>query len=162
MKKVAFVVLLVAVVVGAVLYLEQPTRGVAPIAWNEATCAHCQMHIGDERFAAQLQTKEGEVHNFDDTGCVFEWIAENEPAIKQVYFHHYREDRWLNYEEVGFVRVDEPTPMGYGLGAVDQAAHAEALSFAEASHAVLTGEIRADQPTDRDHGRSAPANGGGS
>ena len=141
MKKLAIVVVLAAALVGTIWYLEQPTRGVEPVVWSQATCAHCKMHIGDKRFAAQLQTKEGEVYNFDDSGCVFEWIAENAPSIKQIYFHHYREDRWLDYRKVGFIRTDEPTPMGYGLGAVERANHPDAMSFSKASNAVLTGEI---------------------
>lgn len=141
MKKIAIVVLLGGALLGTIWYLEQPSDGVEPVVWNEATCAHCKMHIGDRRFAAQLQTKTGEVHNFDDPGCVFEWIEDQEPRIEQVYFRHYREDRWLGYQKVGFVRIDEPTPMGYGLAAVEKVAHEDAMSFSEASNAVLSGEI---------------------
>jgi hypothetical protein len=50
---------------------------------------------------------------------------------------------WLNYREVGFLRVDETTPMGYGLGAVLKADHPDALSFSKASNAVLSGRIDA-------------------
>lgn len=145
MKKLAAFAVLAAAVAGAVWYLEQPAEGVEPVVWNETTCAHCNMHIGDRRWAAQLQTDAGEVYNFDDPGCVFEWIEEHSPAIRQVYFRHHRRDRWLGYHEVGFVRVDEPTPMGYGLAAVDAAAEPDAISFSEASSAVISGEIEPDR-----------------
>ncbi|MFB6264239.1 MAG: hypothetical protein ABEL76_11535 [Bradymonadaceae bacterium] len=141
MKKLTAVVVIAAAVAAGIWYLEQPSDGVEPIAWNEATCAHCNMHIGDRRYAAQLQTDGGEVYNFDDPGCVFEWIETHSPSIRQVYFHHHRRQRWLGYHEVGFVRVEEPTPMGYGLGAVDAGAAPESMSFSEASSAVITGEI---------------------
>jgi copper chaperone NosL len=145
MKKWIAIIVAVGAIAGALWDLEQPTQGVAPVAWNSATCAHCQMHLSDRRYAAQLQTKSGDVHNFDDPGCLFEWVADENPRIRQAYFRHYREARWLNYREVGFIRVDETTPMGYGLGAASKANHPKALSFSDASNAVLSGRIDATQ-----------------
>lgn len=139
MKKIAAIIVLLGGIAAGVWYLEQPTDGVQPVVWGEATCAHCQMHLGDRHYAAQLQTKKGEVHNFDDPGCLFEWIAANAPSIKHTYFRHHRRDTWLDYREVGFVEVEEPTPMGYGLGAVRKKKHPEAMSFEKASNAILSG-----------------------
>ncbi|MFB6371941.1 MAG: hypothetical protein ABEN55_02215, partial [Bradymonadaceae bacterium] len=116
MKKIAVTIVLIAGIVAGVSYLEQPTDGVQPVVWGEATCAHCQMH--------------------DDPGCLFEWVAENAPSIKNAYFRHYRRESWLDYRQVGFVEVDEATPMGYGLGAVLKDNHPEAMSFEEASNAI--------------------------
>jgi copper chaperone NosL len=145
MKKLLAAVVAIGALAAAIWYLEQPNQGVAPVAWNSATCAHCQMHLSDRRYAAQLQTKSGDVFNFDDPGCLFEWVADEGPRIRQAYFRHYRHDRWLNYRDVGFIRVDETTPMGYGLGAVSKTNHPDALSFSKASNAVLSGRIDATE-----------------
>ena len=92
------------------------------------------MHVGEPRFAAQLQTKQGDVLNFDDPGCLLQYQNVNKREVHAIYFHHLREDRWLTEAEVGFVSVD-PTPMGYNLGAVPKEA-AAALSFQEARQRV--------------------------
>lgn len=139
MRKLLIVAVVLVGLGAGVWYLEQPHDGVAPVVWDEATCSHCHMHLGDRNFAAQLQTKDGEVHNFDDPGCLFEWVGENAPSIKNAYFRHHERDAWLDYREVGFVEADAATPMGYGLGAVAKAAELEAMSFEEASNAVFSG-----------------------
>lgn len=147
MKKLMLVILLAAVAVGGFLYLQQPVEGVRSIVWDKAECAHCHMHIGNPHYAAQLQTKDGRILDFDDPGCLFEWVTDHTPRIKTAYFHHYQKDQWLDFQEVGFIRVDEETPMGYGLGAVDKAAHPDAMDFGEASRVVLEmGDDRTDKP----------------
>jgi copper chaperone NosL len=89
----------------------------APIVYDREPCAHCRMLISEPRFAAQLETAHGEIRSFDDPGCL---LAELDAAsnARRVWFHHVREDRWLDGADVAFEEVAE-TPMGYGLGAVD-------------------------------------------
>jgi hypothetical protein len=76
------------------------------------------MLIGEAAFAAQLQAQDGQVFDFDDPGCLLRFEAEREPAVHARWFHHLREERWLSGDEAAFVDV-KPTPMGYGLGAVE-------------------------------------------
>ncbi len=137
----ALVLLLVAGgVVGAVALLlrvtNQPPEGPVTPAWDEDTCAHCRMHLGEPGFAAQLQTKDGDVLFFDDPGCLFEWVDENAPRVHAVYFHHLTEDRWIPDDRVAFVSVPR-SPMGYGLGAVEEGERG-AISLAEAREQVLS------------------------
>ena len=95
-----------------------PPDGPVPIAWDREVCAECHMHIGDPRFAAQVQTGSGGVHSFDDPGCLYRWLdREGEGEVHAIWFRHVDEDRWIPGAEVAFVER-EPTPMGYGLGAV--------------------------------------------
>ena len=108
--------------------------GPEPIAFDRESCAHCRMLISDPAFAAQLQTEEGEIFNFDDPGCLLRWRAEHAPRVRAVWFHHLREARWLPEAEVAFVPVSR-TPMGYGLGAVD-AGTPDAISRAQAEARV--------------------------
>ncbi len=49
---------------------------VEPVAWDRAVCARCSMLVGaSARFAAQLQTEDGTVLDFDDPGCLLELRA---------------------------------------------------------------------------------------
>lgn len=108
----------------------RPPEGPVEIAWDRQACARCNMLVSEPSFAAQLHTEDGEVHVFDDPGCLLLWRADHEVPVHATWFHHHREERWLRGEAVGFVETS-PTPMGYGLGAVD-AGPAGALSPEEA------------------------------
>ncbi len=112
--------------------------GPVPVAWDKEACAHCRMHVGEARFAAQLQLADGRVLNFDDPGCLFSFRAKDQSPVHATYFHHYRQDRWLTPAEAGFVPV-MPTPMGFGLAAVD-AATPDALSEDQAAARVRAKE----------------------
>ena len=156
MKKFIVTFVLLGAIGAAIYLLQQPTDGVRPVVWDKSSCAHCHMHVGVPSYAAQLQTKDGRVYDFDDPGCLFEWVVANHPRIEAAYFHHFRDDRWLDHREVGFLRVDEETPMGYGLAAVDRSLHDDALDFGDASNAALNmRDDRLDSPTSHnDHDRS--------
>lgn len=116
----ALVIAVVAAAAALVIHLGQalPT-GPEPIAWDHEACAHCRMSVGEPRFAAQLQTTDGRVLDFDDPGCLLRYLDDHKVQIHAVYFHHFKEDRWLPIDKVAFVSSASPTPMGYGLGAVD-------------------------------------------
>lgn len=136
---------LLALSLGLALVLGETQRapeGPVEIVWDREVCAHCGMHIGEPGFAAQLQTAAGDVLDFDDPGCLIEYLAEQRPDVAAIWLHHLREDRWLAPGEAAFVRVPR-SPMGYGLGAVglDEARAAgepAPLDFDEARDAVLS------------------------
>ena len=111
--------------------------GPLPIAWEREACAHCLMHLSDPRFAVQLQTADGAVLNFDDPGCFFLYLAENEPPLHEVWFRDSRAERWLRRGEVGFVAAPA-TPMDLGLAAV-AAGEPGALSYDAARARVVAG-----------------------
>lgn len=92
--------------------------GPVDLVWDKTACASCRMHVGEPAFSAQLTTKDGRTHAFDDPGCLFVFLDEEQPAVHEIWFHHLHELRWLPASAVAFVPV-EPTPMGFGLGAVD-------------------------------------------
>ncbi len=91
--------------------------GPVAIAWDDEVCAECRMHVGEPRFAAQLQTRDGEIKNFDDVGCMIRYRDANHPAIHAMWVRNSREDGWIRYEEAAFVDASD-SPMGYGLAAV--------------------------------------------
>lgn len=121
-----------------------PAAGPQPIAWDREPCAHCRMLIGEPRFAAQLTTVDGDVRSFDDPGCLLAALASGDPRVRALWFHHVREDRWLDAAHVAF-EEGARTPMGYGLGAVD-AGPPGALSLDEARARVAA---RGARPEDR-------------
>lgn len=122
--------------VGAVIWSQKLPEGPVEIIWDKEACSHCHMHVSEPGFAAQVQVTTGKVHNFDDPGCLFEWLkAHPEAPVHAIYFHHYRENRWLTAEEVGFVETS-PTPMGFGLGAVEKSTPG-AIGFEEAKAKIL-------------------------
>jgi copper chaperone NosL len=108
--------------------------GPQPIAYDREACAHCRMLIGDPHFAAQLQTQDGEVRSYDDPGCLIADLTQRAPRVHALWFHHLREERWLDGDHVGFVETAR-SPMGYRLGAVEAGAPG-ALSLAEAGARV--------------------------
>ncbi len=102
----------------SIAWLLQPARGPLPLAWDREACGYCRMHIGDRRFAAQLQREGGEAINFDDPGCLFLYLDQHHPKVVELYFQHEGQERWLSQIEVVFRLGVTPTPpMGFGLAA---------------------------------------------
>lgn len=94
-------------------------EGPVDIVWDQEVCGHCKMHIGDPRFAAQLQTTDGQVSSFDDPGCLAEALQAHPGGVHALYFRDYDSDRWLTEAEAGFLPVED-SPMGYGIRAVSK------------------------------------------
>ena len=88
------------------------------LVWDRTACDACQMHVGEPGFAAQVQLRDGRTLAYDDPGCLLDAWQATTAGAHAVWFHHLHEARWLRSDQVAFVRV-EPTPMGFGLGAVD-------------------------------------------
>ena len=75
-KGLLLVVALIAIGVAFVRFNQVTLpQGPVPVVWDGEVCGHCKMHVGDPRFAAQLQTTAGDVLNFDDPGCLFEHLT---------------------------------------------------------------------------------------
>lgn len=111
------VVLLCVALALLIRHTQALPRGPLPIVWDREACAECRMHVGEPRFAGQLQTRDGQVLDFDDPGCLLRYLATRKPNVHAVYFHHLTQEQWLPLSEVAFTDV-EGTPMGYGLGVV--------------------------------------------
>ncbi len=92
-------------------------EGPVPVVWDREVCEHCKMHVGDPRFAAQLQAANGTVMSFDDPGCLAAYLEAHPIEVHALYFRDYEDHRWLSQSEAGFVSVDD-SPMGYGIAAV--------------------------------------------
>lgn len=114
-------VIAVACVAAAVFFLmrsEALPSGPVDVVWNHTQCAECRMSVSERAYAAQLQTEDGQVLNFDDAGCLFQYERHNSIPVHAVWYRHVREDRWLAEAKAVFIQSG-PSPMGYDLGAVD-------------------------------------------
>ncbi|MCC6552581.1 MAG: hypothetical protein IT372_06090 [Polyangiaceae bacterium] len=126
---VALAMATIAVLAAVILRWQELPQGVQPVAWEREVCARCRMHIGDPHFAAQLQTRDGRILNFDDPGCLILYEVDRAPDVHAIYFHLSREDAWASQDDVAFV-PGQTTPMGYGFGAVRRGTPG-ALPYAE-------------------------------
>ena len=88
-----------------------------PVAWDQETCGHCHMHVGEPRYAAQLVTTAGQVANFDDVGCALDYLSAKRPDVHRLWFHGDGE-QWIPAGDVAFLAT-RSTPMGSGLLAVE-------------------------------------------
>lgn len=141
-KLIVIALALIAVLGFVVLFIRAQAlpQGPVPIVWDKEVCAHCKMHIGDRGFAAQAQTADGRVLNFDDPGCLFEWLDGFSSAPRALYFHHVAEDRWLSTDQVAF-QTGAVSPMGHGLAAVERGKPGS-VSIEEARALVRAGRNR--------------------
>jgi len=106
-----------------------PPEGPVEPVWDHARCARCGMLVSEPRFAAQIQRRDGKVLHFDDPGCLLLHEAGRDGALGDahaVWFHHAEASRWVPLRAVGFVAA-EPTPMDFGLAAVEHAERDDAL-----------------------------------
>lgn len=118
-----------------------PDGPVQPV-WDKTACEFCKMHVGEPAFAAQLQTRAGEVWFYDDPGCLFEHLERDRADVHAIWFHSMRQEGWIARDDVAFVPAS-PTPMGFGIGAVRaDSAGPEALSFAQTAQKLRTQEHR--------------------
>ncbi|WP_342432985.1 nitrous oxide reductase accessory protein NosL [Neobacillus sp. FSL H8-0543] len=90
-----------------------------PVAINEDTdkCEVCNMAIKDDQFATQIILENGKAIVFDDLGCMYKWMKENEEKkIAKSYVKDYQSKEWLEADMAFFV-YDKPTktPMAYNV-----------------------------------------------
>ena len=117
----------VAVVLIMASQSDRPLSGPQPVAWDHEACTHCRMLVSEPAFAAQIVEPERALH-FDDPGCLLAYLGAELPQ-GELWFHHFREDRWLRGDQVGFRRMAR-SPMGYGLAADDPGPGAMSLEEA--------------------------------
>lgn len=129
------------VFLGLILVLGCSPRGPRDIRYGEELCDYCHMTISDPAFAAQLVTRTGKVHVFDDIGDLAAFVAEVRVPADQVYaiwanvFLHPGE-RVLVGDAV-FLRSDRlRSPMSSGLAAFRSGEAADSL-LAEIGGAIL-------------------------
>ncbi len=137
-------VVAVAVVGWRIREAQAPPSSVRPIVWDRQACDHCKMAVSDPAFAAQLQTEDGRVYDFDDPGCLFQFQDAERPRVHALYFHAMRGDEWLSGDEAVFV-PGVRSPMGFDLGTAQRGTPG-ALGREEAARRVLDDPKRREGP----------------
>lgn len=93
------------------------------IDYGLENCAHCEMMIMDQKFAAQLINTHGKSYGFDAIECMLAFNENLKSSEKPVtmWVKNYAEvsDQWLNIENSQLLISDKiKSPMGIGLLAV--------------------------------------------
>ncbi len=129
--------------------LQRPSTGPVEPVWDFETCAHCRMHLGERRYAAQFHPESGEPVFFDDPGCLLLWRAESGSEGK-AYYRHAEQERWIAEPDAVFVSAEQ-TPMGWGFAVIDHAANAREIgdshwSASEALEVLQKDRSRSETP----------------
>jgi copper chaperone NosL len=122
-------------------------KEIKPVAIDEKSdqCEVCHMAVKDDGFATEVILENGKALLFDDIGCMYKWLGDNEgKKVNQSYVKDYDSKEWLQLEKASFV-YDKPikTPMAYNVIAFsdDKAAKSfiksnggDLLSYQELEH----------------------------
>jgi copper chaperone NosL len=88
--------------------------------WGMEECAHCQMVIGDERFAAQAVDRRGKTYKFDAIECMAAFVDGGAVAAADIHSLWIADgpDSWTRVEDAAFLHSENMrSPMGGGYTA---------------------------------------------
>ena len=99
----------------------EPATGPVAISWDRDACDRCGMTLSDRRFGAQLRLPHTRgAHRFDDVGCALLWLEQDATTgdvPTEFWVRDLGGEQWLDARAAAY-RDGEPSPMGYGFGAV--------------------------------------------
>jgi copper chaperone NosL len=126
------------------------------IRYGEEACARCRMIISDDRFAAAIVTRAGEVLRFDDVGCLVEHEAARRPspAAAAYWVCDFTGGGWLDARAATYVRSTQAhSPMAYGLTALppDSPTTGPVLRFGELPAAIAASRRDPETPAPISH-----------
>lgn len=118
------------------------TEDVGPpeIRLGQDTCQACGMIIEDERYAAAVVTRSGDVvekRAFDDIGEMLEFKTPSGATVVHRYVRDAGTKQWLDADKATFVKLrDLTTPMGSGIAAYADSQGAESAIRAHGGELV--------------------------
>ncbi len=102
------------------------------IYYGEDVCEKCKMIISEKLFSAEYLIDKGKTKNFDDLGCMFHYIAEeevNKDKISSIFVIDYYTNCWINESDAYYVwSKNLTTPMDHGFVALKKKESAEELA----------------------------------
>ncbi|UTE72206.1 nitrous oxide reductase accessory protein NosL [Rossellomorea marisflavi] len=117
-----------------------------PRAINEETdkCEVCNMSVMDNEFATQLLTEKGKTLVFDDIGCMYGWMKDNDgEAVEASFVRDYNSEEWINTEDAFYVfDEDVKTPMAYNMISFEKKADAEKYIDENAGELLNADELK--------------------
>jgi copper chaperone NosL len=115
-KKLGILMVLLAVISGC------QNNTMEPVEINPEidVCEVCNMGIAHEHFAAEVVTKDGDIHKFDDIGCMEEFLqldtSLNEEGAAEKYVRDTETGEWLELKKAYHAYHPEFwTPMANGV-----------------------------------------------
>ena len=108
------------------------------------TCEVCNMAVVNNQHATQIVLKNGKSMVFDDVGCMYKWLANNEnEEIAAKFVRDYNDKEWILVDDATFVYNQSiKTPMAYNvLSFKDQASAEEFTSENEGSTLMTADEL---------------------
>lgn len=145
---VAVAIVLVGVVAFSLNYYNTQSSGPKEVVLNKQVCDFCGMHVGDIRYAAQIQT-DTETYFYDDMGCVMH-DRDSIDNIQAIYYHHYYTDQWVPEDAVVFIEVEQ-SPMGHGLAAIFKSDSKESYPGVRVELEHAMSRILKDHKTSNNH-----------
>lgn len=116
-----------------------------PINYGKDFCDHCRMKIVDERFGAEMVTKQGKVFKFDALECMVNYHQELDQEKQQNVLHLLvanaaAKGSLLEVTKAVYLRSENfPSPMGSNISAYGDATQREPF-IKEYDGALLTWE----------------------
>lgn len=113
-------------------------------------CPQCNMELPKSNLHTSSIQKDGEIHYFDDPGCMILWAQKNDISCKSVQAKIFANDtqRYINVLDA-FYTINEKTPMLYGFSAYENTKD-DTINFKEVKIRMLRGEHMAN-PKIRKH-----------
>ncbi|SMF66065.1 copper chaperone NosL [Paenibacillus uliginis N3/975] len=114
----------------------------ADIDENVDKCEVCQMQVGDNEYAVQIQLKDKKTLKFDDLGDLFLWKQKNgTEQIGAQFVRDYHTKAWILLENATYI-YDKSirTPMAYGVISFAEKADAEKFVSEQGSGQIMTSE----------------------
>lgn len=110
------------------LFASACATGPGQVHWGEEACAHCQMAISDERYAAQVVDSRGKTWKFDSLECMAAFLAGADMTGYSAWVADGRA-AWIPADRASIVRSEQiRSPMGGGLAAFRDAEMARAAA----------------------------------
>ncbi|WP_187261871.1 nitrous oxide reductase accessory protein NosL [Pontibacter beigongshangensis] len=103
-----------------------------PIAYGEASCAHCSMTVSDNRYGAELVNDKGKPFFFDSAECLAAYVNEQPEQGQKAAFlmvtDYTKPNELINAADAYFLQSEAlPSPMGMNLTALSNEATANEM-----------------------------------
>ncbi len=83
--------------------------------YPEDVCTFCKMAFSDQRYAAEIISREEEVAKFDDIGCMIKYRnMRDNSGTSTVFVKDYETRGWIPEDRAVIIQTDIMTPMGSG------------------------------------------------
>src|SRR5699024_3384368 len=122
-------------------------------------CEVCAMGVADDQYATQIILENDRSLKFDDLGCLYEWVEENdEDEVGAKFVRDFNTEEWILLEDATYVFDEEiETPMAYGVISFKEKTDAEQYIEDNGFGELLTANDLADHKWemmghDHDHG----------